>query len=287
MTRAEGWEPCPEWRPLLIRGIAEGAMTSHKPQDPDLPTKEEIRLLSKLPDDVQARLSLAGTEAESEFHADAVYYHLPDHEDDYAPGEVEDKKQKLMGMCDRLASRVVRSYFEELAVLPIAPGTLRRLLYYILATVSTRLFRDKWRAYVPADPSETQADFLDAAIEHHRPAIEQYYGDALRMHEKRLAESLKSGAKKAKADAKKKTTRRGRRPDDDVSARNAFIAAQVKQGRRGLEIAKRLDHAGKYDDDPWLEKKRTESEHPKLTWTQALGRYPTEFRKLIDRATTP
>jgi hypothetical protein len=130
--------------------------------------------------------------AEAEFHYDAIYYHLPDHEDDYDPGTVEDKKQKLIGMCDRLISRILQSYFLEL-ITRSSPGSTRRLLNYILWNAAIRLFSEKWQTYIPSGGNETSADFLNSALEFHIPRIEQYYSQSLQIYEKRLSDSLKHG----------------------------------------------------------------------------------------------
>jgi hypothetical protein len=68
-----------------------------------------------------------------------------------------------MGMCDRLTQRALRSYFAELKLLPIPPGTIRRLLYYILANITIRLIREKWQDYIPPNPDESETGFLGAA----------------------------------------------------------------------------------------------------------------------------
>ena len=168
-------------------------MTEEQPEPLDLPSKQELKYLNRLPAEAQARISLEGTKAEAEFHSRANGNNLLEHGDDYDPGTVEDKKYRLMRMCDRLTHRVLRSYFQELKVLPIPPGTIRRLLYYILANVSIRLYQAKWRQYIPPDPSESEPGFLGAAVWHQQPLIEEYYTEALRIHEQRLSEYLRTG----------------------------------------------------------------------------------------------
>jgi hypothetical protein len=168
-------------------------MARGQPGHPELPSDEELNLLSRLPTEAQARIGLECTKAEAQFHGDAVRYLRSDHREDYDPGAVENNKYNLLGMCDRLTQRVLRSYFDEMKALPIHPRTIRRLLCYIQVNITIQVFREKWGEYFPPTPGECEGEFLEAAIRRQKYLINSYYAEALQIHEKRVSEYLKTG----------------------------------------------------------------------------------------------
>ena len=151
---------------------------------------DELKLLSRLPAEALVRINREATAAEYDFQVQAMGNHLMEHGDDYNTGTVERKKYELMGMCNRLAHRELLAHFKELKALPIAAGSVRRLLYFVLVDVTIRLFREKWQDYIPPEADDSEEDFVLAAIDYQKPLIEQYYAEALEIQQERLATSV-------------------------------------------------------------------------------------------------
>lgn len=149
-----------------------------------LPSPKEIGSLSQLTAEARTRIELEETRAEMEFHQQVI---------GVADPRTEEGEHTLIELCNRLATRVLRAWFDALKILLISPDAIRRLLYLILVNVAIRIYSERCRDFISHETDENaETRFLYAVIEAQKMLIERCYATALSIEEAYLSSYLKT-----------------------------------------------------------------------------------------------